>query len=166
MRTTLNVNGQAQLVQASGDTPVLWVLRDELGLTGTKFGCGAGQCGACTVHIGGSAVRSCVMPLSAVGSRPVTTVEALDHSRIGRVLQQAWIDLRVAQCGYCQSGVLMAAADLLRQNAEPSGTQVSAALSNLCRCGTYPRMAAAVQLAAKQLRNPKSGGDSSNLAQT
>lgn len=166
MSTLFNVNGRAQPVKASGDTPVLWVLRDELGLTGTKFGCGVGQCGACTVHIGGSAVRSCVMPLAAVGSKPVTTVEALDQSRIGRALQQAWIDLRVAQCGYCQSGALMAAADLLQQNAEPSGTQVAAALSNLCRCGTYPRMSAAVQLAAKQLRKPKSGDDSSNLAPT
>jgi isoquinoline 1-oxidoreductase alpha subunit len=152
MTTAFQLNGQAQRARASGDTPLLWVLRDELGLTGTKFGCGVAQCGACTVHIEGRAVRSCVMPLAAVAGKPVTTIEALEQSRIGRALQDAWIALRVAQCGYCQSGALMAAADLLQQHPVPDDAQIAAALSNLCRCGTYPRMAAAVKAAAQALR--------------
>lgn len=152
MKTPLNVNGQRHRVRSSADTPLLWVLRDELALTGSKFGCGIGQCGACTVHVDGRAVRSCVLPVGAAARRPVLTIEALDQQPIGRALQAAWLAHRVAQCGYCQSGALMAAAGLLRQHPQPSDAQIAAALGNLCRCGTYPRMAAAVRAAAQALQ--------------
>jgi isoquinoline 1-oxidoreductase subunit alpha len=148
MPQSLTVNGRARRVESSPDTPLLWVLRDELQLTGTKFGCGVAQCGACTVHLDGRAVRSCVLPLQAVGKQAVTTIEALAQQRIGQALQQAWIDHQVPQCGYCQSGFLMAATDLLTQHPQPSREQVEAALTNLCRCGSYPRMHAAIAQAA------------------
>jgi isoquinoline 1-oxidoreductase alpha subunit len=152
MSITLNVNGQRRRVQSSSDTPLLWVLRDELNLTGSKFGCGIAQCGACTVHLDGRAVRSCVLPVSAVASQSVQTIESLDQGPIGRALQQAWLAHQVAQCGYCQSGALMAAAGLLKQTLQPDDAQIAAVLSNLCRCGTYPRMAAAVRAASQALR--------------
>ncbi len=148
MKAVLTVNGRARQVDADGDTPLLWVLRDELGMTGTKFGCGAALCGACTVHVNGEAVRSCVMPLAALKGKQVTTIEGLspDHSH---ALQQAWIEHQVPQCGYCQSGMLMAAAALLKHTPHPTDAQIDTAMTNLCRCGTYPRVRAAIHSAAR-----------------
>jgi isoquinoline 1-oxidoreductase subunit alpha len=144
----LLVNGRQFDVDVAPDTPLLWVLRDALGLTGTKYGCGIGQCGACTVHLNGTAVRSCQVPVtSAVGGR-VRTVEALADDRIGAALQQAWVQHQVPQCGYCQSGFLMAATDLLRATPAPTDQQIDLALTNLCRCGTQPRIRAAIRDAA------------------
>jgi isoquinoline 1-oxidoreductase alpha subunit len=148
MRFDLNINGRRQRAEVDGDTPLLWVLRDALGLTGTKFGCGAAQCGACTVHVDGEAVRSCVLPVQSVATRAITTIEGLAPQR-SHVLQQAWISHQVPQCGYCQSGMLMAAAALLRRNPEPSDAEIDAAITNICRCGTYPRVRAAIHAAAK-----------------
>ncbi|MEO7336284.1 MAG: (2Fe-2S)-binding protein [Caldimonas sp.] len=132
--------------------PMLWALRDLLGLTGTKFGCGVGACGACTVWLGGKATLSCVTPLSAVGSRRITTIEALGSTERPHPLQKAWVVHQVPQCGYCQSGVLMAAGALLARNPRPSDADIDAALTNICRCGTYPRMRAAIRDAAQELR--------------
>ncbi|MCV2353454.1 (2Fe-2S)-binding protein [Paucibacter sp. B2R-40] len=148
----LQINGQTHRVQAAPDKPLLWLLREDLALTGTKFGCGAAQCGACTVHIDGAATRCCVLPIQALKGRRITTIEALDQSRIGRALQQAWLDEQVPQCGYCQSGMLMAAAALLAEQRRPSEVQIKAAMSNLCRCGTYPRVRAAIERAATALQ--------------
>jgi isoquinoline 1-oxidoreductase alpha subunit len=146
----LRVNGQDRDVDVPEDMPLLWVLRDVLGLTGTKFGCGMAQCGACTVHIGDGPARSCVLPVSAVGDRAVTTIEGLSAGGIHPV-QQAWIDEDVVQCGYCQPGQVMAAAALLKAKAQPTDADIDAALSaNLCRCGTYQRIRAAVHRAAGQ----------------
>ena len=144
----LTVNGTSQRVDASPDTPLLWVLRDHLGLTGTKYGCGMALCGACTVHVDGQAVRSCVMPISAAAGKSVLTIEGL--SRDGsHPLQQAWIAEEVPQCGYCQSGQIMAAAVLLRENPRPSDADIDDAMSgNICRCGTYQRIRRAIQRAA------------------
>ncbi|MEP6687818.1 MAG: (2Fe-2S)-binding protein [Gemmatimonadales bacterium] len=144
----LNVNGSRRRLSLPADTPLLWALRDALGLTGTKYGCGAGLCGACTVHLDGQPVRACLTPLSAVGAKPVTTIEGL--SRDGsHPVQRAWIAEDVAQCGYCQAGQIMAAAALLRTTPRPSDAQIDDALSgNLCRCGTYQRIRAAVHRAA------------------
>lgn len=150
MNFHLNINGQIRKVEADDDTPLLWVLRDNLKLTGTKFGCGAALCGACTVHIDGEAVRSCVLPLSAVQGKHITTIEGLENTP-WQVLQQAWITHQVPQCGYCQSGALMAAASLLKSTSQPSDADIDAAISNICRCGTYPRMRAAIHSAATQL---------------
>jgi len=147
-RYTLTVNGRTHHVDADPDTPLLWVLRDAIQLTGTKFGCGIGQCGACTVHLGGAPVRSCSMPVSAVGTSPITTIESLSASPVGRKLQQAWLDHQVAQCGYCQSGQLMAAAALLTKTKTPSDQEIDDAMSNICRCGTYQRIRAAIHDAA------------------
>jgi isoquinoline 1-oxidoreductase subunit alpha len=148
----LKVNGREHDVAAPEDMPLLWVLRDLLGLTGTKFGCGMAQCGACTVHIDGSPVRSCVMPVSAVKSRGVTTIEGLSADGLHPV-QRAWIEEDVVQCGYCQSGQIMAAAALLAVRPKPSDSDIDAALSaNLCRCGTYLRIRAAVKRAAELSR--------------
>jgi len=147
MTITLTVNGASHVLELDPDTPLLWVLRDHLGLTGTKFGCGAALCGACTVHVDGEAVRSCVMPVSSLGDGRVTTIEALGSERLHR-LQQAWIDLQVPQCGYCQPGFLMAAAALLAQTANPTEADVEASITNLCRCGTYARIKAAIMRAA------------------
>ncbi|CAN7599467.1 (2Fe-2S)-binding protein [Trinickia sp. LjRoot230] len=149
--TTLNINGQVRTVDVPDDMPLLWVLRDVVGLTGTKFGCGIAQCGACTVHLDGAAVRSCVLPVSAVGNKKVTTIEAVGATPAGRKVQQAWRDLDVVQCGYCQSGQVMSAASLIAQNANPSDVDIDAAMSgNICRCGTYPRIRAAIKHAAKE----------------
>lgn len=149
---TIEVNGKPLETDAAPDTPLLWVLRDHLGLTGTKFGCGQALCGACTVHIDGQPVRSCVVPLSSVGSAAVTTIEGLSPDR-SHVVQQAWIELDVAQCGYCQSGQIMSASALLAANPDPTDADIDTALAgNLCRCGTYPRIRKAVHRAAELLR--------------
>jgi len=146
---TLKVNGQDHVYDGDTAVPLLWVIRDELGLTGTKFGCGIAQCGACTVHLDGAAVRSCVLPVSAVAGKKVTTIEAVGATPAGRKVQEAWRDLDVVQCGYCQSGQVMSAASLLAQNPKPSDADIDAAMSgNLCRCGTYNRIRAAVKHAA------------------
>jgi isoquinoline 1-oxidoreductase subunit alpha len=147
MKIDLQVNGAARSAEADADTPLLWVLREELGLTGTKFGCGIAQCGACTVHVDGVATRSCVMPASAVAGKRITTIEGLAATPEAR-LQQAWIDEQVSQCGYCQSGMLMAAAALLKTKPRPSDKDIDDAISNLCRCGTYPRVKRAIRRAA------------------
>lgn len=146
---SLLVNGRRHRVDVAADTPLLWVLRDNLGLTGTKFGCGIAQCGACTVHLDGEAVRSCVMPVSAVGTQRITTIEGLSPDSTHRV-QKAWIAEDVPQCGYCQSGQIMAAAALLARTPQPSDTAINAAMSNICRCGTYQRIRAAIHRAAKE----------------
>ena len=146
-RIDLTVNGAAHALDVDPDTPLSWVLRDHLGLTGTKFGCGAALCGACTVHVDGEAARACAIPVSALGDARVTTIEALGGERLHR-LQQAWIDLQVPQCGYCQPGFLMAAAALLAQNPEPTDAEIEASITNLCRCGTYARIKAAIRRAA------------------
>ena len=146
---SLLVNGRRRTVEVAASTPLLWVLRDNLGLTGTKFGCGIAQCGACTVHLGGDAVRSCVLPVSAVGTRPVITIEGLSPTSTHRV-QKAWIAEDVPQCGYCQSGQIMAAAALLAKNRSPSDADIDAAMTNICRCGTYQRIRAAVHRAAQE----------------
>ena len=152
MATTLTVNGTAHLVELPGDMPLLWVLRDALGLTGTKYGCGVAACGACTVQIEGQAVRSCQVALSDVWG-PVTTIEGLGTPAALHALQQAWIDHQVAQCGYCQSGQIMQAANLLAVTPAPTDADIDAAMAgNLCRCGTYPRIRAAVHAAAVALR--------------
>ena len=146
---TIKVNGDAQTVDVDGDTPLLWVLRDVLGLTGTKFGCGAGLCGACTVHLAGGATRSCITPLDSVGDSAVTTIEAVGETPRGRALQRAWLDLEVVQCGYCQSGQIMSAAALLEDTPDPSDADIDAAMAgNVCRCGTYQRIRAAIHRAA------------------
>ena len=146
--TTLTINRKPVEVQAEPDTPLLWVLRGELQMTGTKFGCGMSLCGACTVHLDGEPTRSCVTPISAVGAREVTTIEGLSGPQV-TVLRAAWADVDVAQCGYCQSGQLMAAAALLKQNPKPTDADIDAAMSgNICRCGTYPRIRAAIHQAA------------------
>ena len=149
----LDINGAARSVKAAPDTPLLWVLRDELHLTGTKFGCGVAACGACTVHVDGAAVRSCVIPLSALGSKKVRTIEGLGDANSSRLspLQDAWIKHQVPQCGYCQSGMLMAASALLAKNAAPSDADIDKEITNICRCGTYQRIRAAIKDAAKTL---------------
>jgi len=145
---TLLVNGRRRTVEVAANTPLLWVLRDNLGMTGTKFGCGIAQCGACTVHLGGEAVRSCVLPVSAVATRPITTIEGLSPTSTHRV-QKAWVAEDVPQCGYCQSGQLMSAAVLLRENPNPTDQDIDDAMSgNICRCGTYQRIRAAIHKAA------------------
>jgi isoquinoline 1-oxidoreductase alpha subunit len=151
----LTLNGQAKEIDVADDTPLLWVLRDTLGLTGTKFGCGAALCGACTVHVDGQPTRSCVTPVSAVAGKAVTTIEGLSSDR-SHPVQRAWIELEVPQCGYCQSGQIMAAAALLANNPNPSDADIDEAMSgNICRCGTYPRIRKAVHRAAEL---SKSGG--------
>ena len=147
----LNINGQPQTVDAPPDMPLLWVLRDIIGLTGTKFGCGIAQCGACTVHLDGKPVRSCVLPISAVGNRAVTTVEGVGNTASGQAAQKAWLALEVVQCGYCQSGQIMSAAALLTRNPAPDDAAIDAAMSgNICRCGTYPRIREAIKRAAAE----------------
>jgi len=148
----LDVNGAVREVDAQEEMPLLWVLRDLLGMTGTKFGCGMAQCGACTVHLDGAAVRSCVLPASAVGGRKITTIEGLSTDG-SHAVQKAWAEVDVVQCGYCQSGQIMSAAALLAQNPSPTDEDISAALAgNLCRCGTYQRVREAVHKAASLLR--------------
>jgi len=146
----LNVNGQAVEVTADGSTPLLWVLRDHLKLTGTKYGCGISACGACTVHLGGVATRSCVVPVALVGNRPVVTIEALEKDPVGRAVQEAWVEHDVVQCGYCQSGQVMTAAALLAANRHPTDEEIEASMGgNLCRCGTYARIREAIKAAAR-----------------
>jgi isoquinoline 1-oxidoreductase alpha subunit len=149
MTYSLTINGTQKAVSVDGDTPLLWVLRDNLGLTGTKFGCGAGLCGACTVHIDGQPVRSCVVPISAVARASITTIEGLSVD-CSHPLQRAWIAEQVPQCGYCQSGMLMVAAALLRDNPHPSEADINSTMTNLCRCGTYPRVKRAILRASNQ----------------
>jgi len=142
------LNGRPRIVQDAPDTPLLWVLRDTLGMTGTKFGCGIAQCGACTVHLDGVPTRACVLPVSSVAGKRVTTIEGLSPNR-AHVVQQAWIAEDVPQCGYCQSGQIMTAAALLAKTPHPTDTDIDAAMTNICRCGTYPRIRAAIHRAAK-----------------
>lgn len=145
----LDVNGREIETDAAGDTPLLWVLRDHLGMTGTKYGCGVALCGACTVHVDGQATRSCVLPLAAVAGRRITTIEGLSTDR-SHAVQQAWLELDVPQCGYCQSGQIMSAAALLAANPAPTDADIDAAMSgNICRCGTYPRIRKAIHRAAE-----------------
>ncbi|MBY6058365.1 (2Fe-2S)-binding protein [Leisingera daeponensis] len=152
MPTDLRINGKTHQVDLPDDVPLLWALRDEVGLTGTKFGCGVAACGACTVHIDGEAVRSCQVALSDVWGE-VTTIEGLGTPEAMSVLQQAWVEHQVAQCGYCQSGQIMQAASLLAENPAPSNTEIDEAMQgNLCRCGTYPRIRAAIHSAAKKIQ--------------
>ena len=147
--TRLNINGKSVDVDVDPEMPLLWVLRDVLGLTGTKFGCGMALCGACTVHLGGQAVRSCQTPISAVGDQPITTIEGLSKDR-SHPVQQAWIELDVPQCGYCQSGQIMSASALLAVKPRPSDADIDAAMAgNICRCGTYQRIRAAIHRAAE-----------------
>jgi isoquinoline 1-oxidoreductase alpha subunit len=148
----LHVNGKLHQVDVAPDTPLLWVLRDTLGLTGTKYGCGQALCGACTVHVDGAPLRSCVTPVSAVAGRRITTIETADSTRVGKAVQAAWQKLDVVQCGFCQSGQIMAAVALLSRNRKPSDADIDNALSgNLCRCATYQRIRAAIHLAAASL---------------
>ncbi|MET0428684.1 MAG: (2Fe-2S)-binding protein [Microvirga sp.] len=144
----LTINGRHYSVDAEPDTPLLFVLRDTLGLTGTKYGCGIAQCGACTVHLDGQATRSCQVPLESVGTQAVTTIEAIEQDTVGRKVVEAWVALQVPQCGYCQSGQVMAATALLKQTPHPSDGDITEAMTNLCRCGTYNAIAAAVRQAA------------------
>ena len=146
----LRVNGETRELDISTDTPLLWALRDVLGLTGTKFGCGIAQCGACTVHLDGTPIRSCVTPVGAIGDRAITTIEAIGATVPGHKIQQAWLDLEVVQCGYCQSGQIMSASALLANKPDPSDADIDAAMAgNICRCGTYVRIRNAIKKAAK-----------------
>ena len=147
--TKLQINGQVREVDVPDDMPLLWVLRDVVGLTGTKFGCGIAQCGACTVHLDGKAVRSCFLPVGEIGNRAITTIEAVGETSVGAEVQKAWLDLEVVQCGYCQSGQIMSAAALLATTPHPDDSDIDAAMAgNICRCGTYVRIRAAIKKAA------------------
>ena len=151
MSVTLNINGTRREFDGDPDTPLLWVLRDDLGLTGTKYGCGIAQCGACTVHVDGQTMRSCSTPASAVAGRQVTTIEGLT-SPVAKAVQKAWVDLDVVQCGYCQSGQIMSATALLEQKPKPSDTDIDHAMAgNICRCATYQRIRAAIHAASAKL---------------
>jgi len=149
MMSRLTINGQTQEVDVDPDTPLLWVLRDKLGLTGTKFGCGIAQCGACTVHVDGVATRSCSVPVSAAEGSQITTIEGLSTNGGLHPVQKAWIAHDVPQCGYCQSGMIMAVAALLKENPQPSDADIDAAITNICRCGTYARIRTAIHTAAQ-----------------
>jgi isoquinoline 1-oxidoreductase alpha subunit len=151
----LRINGNDHLVDVDPTTPLLWVLRDHLGLTGTKYGCGVAQCGACTVHLNGQATRSCVLPVQGVAGTEITTIEGLSAAAANggeQALQKLWIEMNVPQCGYCQSGMLMAAASLLRRTKKPTDADIDAQVSNICRCGTYPRVRAAIHRAAESMK--------------
>ena len=149
---TLNVNGKQLQADVDADTPILWALRDSLGMTGTKFGCGMALCGACTVHLDGAPIRSCMTPVSAAAGKRITTIEAMNANRVGKAVQAAWIKHDVPQCGYCQSGQIMSAVALLASNAKPSDQDIDAAMSgNVCRCGTYNQIRAAIKDAAATL---------------
>ncbi|HYT72255.1 MAG TPA: (2Fe-2S)-binding protein [Gemmatimonadales bacterium] len=146
---TLSVNGKVHTVDVPPDMPLLWVLRDVVGLTGTKFGCGMALCGACTIHVDGQPIRSCVTPVAAATGKSITTIEAIGETPAGKRVQQAWLDLDVVQCGYCQSGQIMAAAALLARKPRPTDADIDAAMAgNICRCGTYPRIRTAIKQAA------------------
>jgi isoquinoline 1-oxidoreductase subunit alpha len=150
MAFTVNINGSPRSVDVDGDTPLLWVLRDVLGMTGTKFGCGMALCGACTVHIDGTATRSCITTIDSIGDSKVTTIEAIGATPPGAKIQLAWLELEVPQCGYCQSGQIMSASALLASNAHPTDADIDDAMSgNICRCGTYMRIREAIKLAAQ-----------------
>lgn len=152
MSYTVKINGESRTVDVDGDTPLLWVVRDVLGMTGTKFGCGMGLCGACTVHLNGEAIRSCITPIESASGGEVTTVEAISFTPQGKALQQAWVDLDVPQCGYCQSGQLMSATALLASNPNPSDEDIDGAMAgNVCRCGTYHRIRAGIHKAAGEV---------------
>ena len=149
--TTLNVNGRQYNVDLPQETPLLWVLRDHLGLTGTKFGCGMALCGACTVHVDGQPTRSCITTMSAVANKKIVTIEAIEKDKVGKAVQVAWVELGVPQCGYCQAGQIMSATALLKQTPKPTDADIDAAMAgNLCRCGTYTRIRAAIKQAAGQ----------------
>ena len=148
--TRLTVNGQAHDIDVDSDTPLLWALRDTLGLMGTKFGCGIAQCGACTVHVDGAPVRACALPVGAVGGKHITTIEGLGSDDALHPVQRAWVELDVPQCGYCQSGMIMAVAALLKDNPSPTDADINAAITNICRCGSYQRIRAAIHAAASQ----------------
>jgi isoquinoline 1-oxidoreductase alpha subunit len=149
MRFTLSVNGESRSVDVDPKTPLLWVLRDELELKGTKFGCGMSLCGACTVHVDGAPIRACITPVSAVGEAPITTIEGVGTTPVGAKVQAAWLDVDVVQCGYCQAGQIMSATALLARNTAPSDADIDAAMAgNICRCGTYTRIRAAIKRAA------------------
>jgi isoquinoline 1-oxidoreductase alpha subunit len=146
------VNGQQKEVAADPGTPLLWVLREELKMTGTKYGCGISVCGACTVHLGGVATRSCVVPISLVGDRPIVTIEGIGADPVGRVVQEAWVEIDVVQCGYCQSGQIMTACSLLKANPKPTDKDIEESMGgNLCRCGTYVRIRQAIKHASQRL---------------
>ena len=150
---SVTVNGKTVETDAAPDTPLLWVIRDYLGMTGTKYGCGMAQCGACTVHLDGKAIRSCVTPVRRAGGKRVSTIEGMSKSRVGKVVQQAWLKIDVPQCGYCQSGQIMSAVALLTKNPAPSDADIDSAMSgNLCRCGTYNQVREAIHEAAASLK--------------
>jgi isoquinoline 1-oxidoreductase alpha subunit len=150
MAFTIKVNGNTHSVDVDGDTPLLWVLRDVLGMTGTKFGCGMALCGACTVHLDGAPMRSCVTPIGSIGNKVVTTIEAVGKTPQGEAVQRAWLDVEVVQCGYCQSGQIMSASALLASKPHPTDSEIDAAMSgNICRCGTYGRIREAIKHAAQ-----------------
>jgi len=150
MVTTLRINGVQRTVDVDGDTPLLWVLRDVLGMTGTKFGCGMALCGACTVHVDGVATRSCITAIENIGKAKITTIEAIGATAAGAKIQRAWVDHEVPQCGYCQSGQIMSASALLAKNPNPTDSDIDDAMSgNICRCGTYPRIREAIKQAAQ-----------------
>ncbi|MBS0254296.1 MAG: (2Fe-2S)-binding protein [Proteobacteria bacterium] len=156
---TATVNGKAVEFNGEGDTPLLWALREELGLTGTKFGCGIAACGACTVHVDGQPTRSCSLPIEAAAGKAITTIEGLKHADgTLSAVQQAWIEVQVPQCGYCQSGQIMAAAALIAKNPHPSDADIDAAMTNICRCGTYLRIREAIHRATGQAAQAVSGG--------
>ena len=159
MAINIQVNGVSHDVDVDGDIPLLWVLRDVLGMTGTKFGCGKALCGACTVQINGTPMRSCILPVSSVGDSSITTIEGIGATAAGQKVQQAWLDLEVVQCGYCQSGQIMSAAALLAANSNPSDGDIDDAMSgNICRCGTYTRIRAAIKHAAQKPEPQVDGG--------
>ena len=148
--TTLRINGQDRQLDVPGDMPLLWVLRDIVGLTGTKFGCGVALCGACTVHLDGRPIRSCITPVASAAGKTVTTIEAIGETPSGKKIQQAWLAVEVVQCGYCQPGQIMSATALIESNPNPSDAEIDAAMSgNICRCGTYPRIRAAIKQASQ-----------------
>jgi isoquinoline 1-oxidoreductase alpha subunit len=150
MAFTIDINGTKRSVDVDGDTPLLWVLRDVLGMTGTKFGCGMALCGACTVHLDGSAIRSCITTIDSIGDSKITTIEAIAATRAGEQIQKAWLDHQVPQCGYCQSGQIMSAAALLNDKPQPSDAEIDDAMSgNICRCGTYVRIREAIKTASQ-----------------
>jgi isoquinoline 1-oxidoreductase alpha subunit len=149
----LNINGQRKEVAVDPSTPLLWVLREDLKMTGTKYGCGVSACGACTVHVAGVATRSCMLPISLLGDRPVVTIEAMDQDPIGRVVQNAWVEQDVVQCGYCQSGQIMSAVALLKHTSKPTDTNIDESMGgNICRCATYVRIREAIKVAAQNLK--------------
>jgi isoquinoline 1-oxidoreductase alpha subunit len=159
MAFAIKINGVDHSVDVDGDTPLLWVIRDVLGMTGTKFGCGRALCGACTVHLDGNPVRSCVFPIERVGEAPITTIEAIGETPVGRNVQTAWLDLEVVQCGYCQPGQIMSATALLSSIPDPTDDDINNAMSgNICRCGTYLRIRDAIKAAAKSLASAEQKG--------